>query len=109
MRFLGKVSPERREAALSSVEDEIRGERARALGRIVRGLEEALAALEKAAGAHRRGRPTREELVEEAAERLWYAVVQREAVGLRRHDEFLRDLRVPAEVATRMGPRRRRR
>jgi hypothetical protein len=109
VRLLGKVPLERREAALSSVENEIRGERARALGRTVRRLEEALASLEGAAAAHRRGRPSRDELVEDAAERLWYAVVQREAVGLRRHDEFLRDLRVPAEVATRMGPRRRRR
>ncbi len=106
MRVLGKVPPERRAAALSSVEDEIRGERARALGRTVRLLEEALAALAGAEKAPRRGRPGRALLLEEAAERLWFVVIQREAVGLRRHDEFLRDLRVPPEVVARMGPRR---
>ncbi len=106
MKPLGKVPPERRAAALSSVENEIRGERARALGHTVRRLEEALAALAGSDEAPRRGRPARAQLVEEAAEWLWYAVIQREAVGLRRHDEFLRDLRVPSEIVARMGPRR---
>ncbi|HET8734714.1 MAG TPA: hypothetical protein VFM45_13190 [Anaeromyxobacteraceae bacterium] len=38
----GKVPPGRREAALASVEDEIRGERARYRGRAMRQLEEAI-------------------------------------------------------------------
>jgi hypothetical protein len=103
------VPPGRREAALASVEEELHGERARALGRTVGALEDALAALSGAAGTRSpagRGRGVqREELLLDAAERLWFAVVQREAAGLLRHDEFLRELRVPAEVIRRMGPR----
>jgi Family of unknown function (DUF6665) len=108
MKPFGKVPPGRREAALASVEDEIRGERARALGRTIRALEDALAALSGPVPASRAGRAAREELVLDAAERLWFAVVQREALGLHRHDQLLRELRVPEEVARRMGPRRRR-
>ena len=107
MKVLGKVPPERRQAALESVEDEIRGERARALARTIRSLEQALADLEHPPA--RRHPPTREELLAEAAERLWFAVIQREALGLPRHEEFLRELRVPPEVIGAMGPRRPRR
>lgn len=106
MRPHGKVPPGRREAALASVEDEIRGERARALARAVRQLESALEALGAAGPVPRRGRATRDELLADAAERLWYVVIQREALGLGRHEEFLRDLGVPGEVVARMGPRR---
>ncbi len=105
MRVLGKVPPERRQAALESVQDEIHGERARALSRTIHALEEALSDLERPPS--RRRPPARSELVAEAAERLWFAVIQREALGLAHHDEFLRELRVPGEVVRAMGPRRR--
>lgn len=109
-RPIGSPPPGRREAALASVEEELHGERARALGRSARALEEALAALSGAGGGAPAARVRgairgREELLLDAAERLWFAVIQREAVGLLRHDEFLRELRVPAEVIRRMGPR----
>ncbi len=106
MRIVGRVPFERRQAALRSTEDEIRGERARALGRTVRALEEALARL-----ASPRPPPpghSREDLLAAAGERLWFAVIQREALGLNRHDEFLHDMHVPPEVRRAMGPRRRR-
>ncbi|HET8723941.1 MAG TPA: hypothetical protein VFM53_07005 [Anaeromyxobacteraceae bacterium] len=114
---LGTVPPGRREAALASVEEELHGERARALGQTVRALEDALAALAAADRAPapatgprrpRGGHRVRDDLVAEAAERLWFAVVQREAMGLLRHDGFLQDLGVPTEVQRRIGPRRRR-
>ncbi len=107
MKIVGSVPFERREAALRSTEDEIRGERARALGRTIRALEEALVRL-----ASPRPPPaghSREDLLAAAGERLWFAVIQREALGLNRHEEFLRELHVPPEVRRAMGPRRPRR
>jgi hypothetical protein len=50
----------------------------------------------------------RRELVEDAGERLWYVVIQREAIGLRRHEVLYDVLRIPGDVRGRMGPRRRR-
>lgn len=85
--------------ALGHVEQEIVGERAGALARAVEALEAALAALASGAG--------RAEHLEEARERLWYVVVQREAVGLTRHEVLYEALRVPPEVRLAMGPRRR--
>jgi hypothetical protein len=84
-------------------------ERASALGRLGRALEAALAALarfdaerlEGAPSAERR--PARAALVAEASVALWHFVVQREACGLHNTRHVLRDYRVPAEVAARMG------
>ena len=49
----------------------------------------------------------RNELVEEAAERVYYVVIQREAMKLLCSDEFFEGYEVPAEVRARLGPRRR--
>jgi hypothetical protein len=70
--------------AQRKIEQEIVGERAGALGRAVETLERALA---------------------EARERLWFVVVQREALGLTQHDVLYEVLRVPLEVRRGMGPR----
>lgn len=83
-----------------AIEQEIAGERAGALARAFDALELALQELENAAGA-------REHLLAEACERLWYLVVQREAMGLCRHQVVYEVLRVPPEVRRGMGPRRR--
>jgi hypothetical protein len=89
------------------LEHELAQEKASALGRLGRALEAALAALaefdaEPADGASDR-RTLRASLVAEASLALWYFVVQREACGLRDLRAVLRDYRVPAEVAARMG------
>jgi len=81
------------------IEQELAAERAGALARAFEALERALHDLE-----HGRGR--REHLFEEACERLWYLVVQREAIGLTRHQVLFEVLRVPFEVRLFMGPRR---
>jgi Family of unknown function (DUF6665) len=91
------------------LEHEFAQERASALGRLGRALEAALAALAEfdahqshdASSADRR--PLRAALVAEASVALWHFVVQREACGLRDMRHVLRDYRVPAEVAARMG------
>ena len=49
----------------------------------------------------------RSELLEEAAERVYFLVIQREAMNLLCGEEFFADYEVPDEVRKRMGPRRR--
>jgi hypothetical protein len=83
-------------------------EKASALGRVGRALEQALATL-AAFDAEHPGRETapirqaRARLVAEASLALWHFVVQREACGLRDLRQLLRDYRVPPEGAARMG------
>lgn len=82
------------------IERELAGERAGAMARAVEALEAALDALGREAGA----RALRQHLLEQAAERLWFVVVQREAIGVTRHEVLYDTLRVPAEVRRSMGP-----
>ena len=86
------------------LEEELVGERASALARTFEALERVLAELAGAAGP---GQRLREFLLEEARERLWFLIVQREAIGLTRHEVVYETLRIPVEVRRAMGPRRR--
>jgi hypothetical protein len=84
-------------------------ERAAALGRMGRALEQALAKLrEFDAGNPGLGVPdaqqARRTLVTEAGQALWMFVVQREACGLRNSRTIMRDYNVPDEVQRCMGP-----
>ena len=92
--------------ALRVIDKEIVGERAGALARAVEALERALAELASTAGP--RQHRLREYLLEEAAERLWFVVVQREAIGVMRHEVLYEVLQIPTEVRRAMGPRRQR-
>lgn len=47
----------------------------------------------------------RAELLEEACERVFFVVIQREAMKFSRLDEFFKDYEIPDEVKTRLGPR----
>jgi hypothetical protein len=103
-----------RDQRFAALEYEIRQEQAASLGRCGRQLEaalEALAAAERALAEHGsvQAAEAREERLQEAAERLWYFTVQREALGLNRHDELYECYGVPELVCRRMGPRPRRR
>ena len=99
----------------SPLELELRRERAQALSRAgerleaaLRGLARVEAALQTAPGeATPAARAARDEALAAAGERLWFLVVQREAVGLRDHRVLDDVYRVPAEVHAAMGPRRR--
>ena len=84
---------------VAALELEFAQERASALGRLGRALEQALFALSRVDAA----RADRKRLVEEASLALWHFVVQREACGLRDLSAVLRNYRVPREVAARMG------
>jgi hypothetical protein len=104
-----------KDAALP-VEKELLAEKAAALGRAGESLAAALAALHKAdaalamAGTEELAtlRARRRELRDFAAERLWFVLVQREAVGIFAHEGLLREQRVPPEVRLLAGPRPRR-
>jgi hypothetical protein len=101
--------------AAMPVEKELLAEKAAALGRAGDSLALALVALGKAdaalAGAAAEELPAlrsrRRELRDVAAERLWFVLVQREAVGIFHHEGLLREQRVPPEVRLLAGPRRR--
>jgi hypothetical protein len=93
--------------SLAALEHEIAGEKAASLGRAGEKLEAAITALaafdrEPSTAADR---ATRDALVAIAAERLWYYIVQREALGWHEHGEALAVYRVPGEIQARMGPR----
>jgi hypothetical protein len=96
---------------LESIEKEIAGEKAAALGRSGRKLEAALDKLrrfdEDPASGRRGGGPAaaRAELVEGAGEALWAYIVQREAVGLVDAEYIRKEYSVPADVWTHMSPK----
>ena len=48
----------------------------------------------------------RTQLLEEAAERVYFVVIQREAIKLLGNENFFEDYNVPNEVRLRMGPRK---
>jgi len=103
--------PQRRtkHSPADALADEFGREKASALGRLGRTLETTLTALAQFDASHSReasaaaDRQLRTSLVAEASVALWHFVVQREACGLRDMRYVLRDYRVPAEVAARMG------
>ncbi len=87
---------------------ELAEERASALGRMGRALEQALARLREFDTDHPRAetpvQQARRVLVREAGHALWMFVVQREACGLRNNRMLMRDYNVPGEVQFSMGP-----
>jgi hypothetical protein len=96
---------------LESVEKEIAGEKAAALGRSGRKLRTALDKLrrfDEGASTGSRGREApaaRERLIEVAGEALWSYVVQREAMGLIDADYIRREYAIPPDVWQHMRPR----
>ena len=83
---------------------EMAEERASALARLGRRLEDALTALAAYPPTGDFDRKIRKGLVEQAGYALWLFVVQRESCGLNRIDHVLQVYRVPKEVVARMGP-----
>ena len=95
---------------LESIEKEIAGEKAAALGRSGRKLKAALDKLRRfdedaASGRRVRGPAARAKLVEGAGEALWAYIVQREAVGLIDAEYIKNEYSVPADVWTHMSPK----
>jgi hypothetical protein len=97
---------------MQALERDLQAERASALARINDLAQKALEAWQAleagelpALESAQAERERRLELRDFTAERIWMLLVQRESVGLRDHREVLG--RVPTEIRTRLGPRRR--
>jgi hypothetical protein len=91
----------------AALEAEVMQEKASTLSRAARRLEKALAAL--AAWDARPGQAWEREhegLLAEAAEALWYLIIQRELMGLGGEERVCRDYRVPRAVRARLGVRK---
>lgn len=83
----------------NALEIDILAEKASALGRAGESAERALARLREF-----EGRPeARVALVRAAAGAVYAYFIQRELCGLRRHDEIIREYRIPKEVLARLG------
>lgn len=95
MSDLPYVPPTTREGQLAGVAKELAQERASAMARItarlVASLERLRAEGERAPGAK-----------QEAERHLWYLLVQREALGLRRHDDVYHALQIPKTLVPRL-------
>jgi hypothetical protein len=103
-----------RDPFASPIDYEILEEKAATLARVTARLEAALAALEALDGEIARAEAPsaetlaqRANLLEEAAQWLWYVVIQREAVGVTSHDALFEAYRIPPQVRRLMGPKRR--
>jgi hypothetical protein len=100
-------------SAALPIEHELVAEKAATLGRAGDRLVAALAALARLEteiareGADPVRISRRRDLQADAAERLWFLIVQREAVGLGHHEGIYQLYRVPPEVRAVAGLRRR--
>lgn len=89
-----------------AIEVEIQGEKAQALGRTARVFEQELERLrtfEKRVsalplGERARLEPEHQTLRKRASRRLWFLIVHREAMGLRRHDDLYDAYEIPRSL-----------
>ncbi|PVE20911.1 hypothetical protein DC522_29590 [Microvirga sp. KLBC 81] len=98
-----------RETGWSVLDYEIREQKAQTLGTLSSQVEQALAAL-RAFDADGHGSDEeirRHALLDEAADRVWAFMIQRELCGLRNWDAVVKDYGIPREVLNRVGQVRR--
>ena len=95
----------KRETGWSVLDYEILQQKAQTLGFLGCRVEQALAALRTfdagVYGADREAR--RSALLDEAAERVWAFMIQRELCGLRYWEAVVKDYGIPREVLSRVG------
>jgi hypothetical protein len=98
-----------RETGWSVLDYELREQKAQTLGTLSSQVEQALAALQAFdAGTDRSDWDERRRaLLEEAADRVWAFMIQREVCGFRNWDAFVKDYSIPREVLSRVGQVRR--
>ena len=94
MRNPGKVSD-----SLGLLDHEIMAEKAAALGRAGERVERSLAEL----NAHEGDADERSRLLKAAAEAVYAYFIQRELCGMRRHQDVIREYRIPNAVLVRLG------
>jgi hypothetical protein len=93
------------ETGWSVLDHEIAQQKAQTLGNLGQQVEQALARL-RAFDAETHGtesEPQRSTLLDEAAERVWALMVQRELCGLRHWDAVVKNYGIPREVLNRLG------
>jgi len=95
---LGRMSPE---SGFDLLANEVAAEKASALGRAGRRVEETLARL----AAAQEGVPLRPDLLADAADAVYWYFIQRELCGLRRHADVIREYGIPKAVLARLGAR----
>lgn len=102
-----------RDKSQNPLEEEILAEKAASLFRVTARMEaslEALRSLDRELASTPSPPPAKRQararLLEEAAEWVWYFVVQRETLGLANPDSVFELYEIPHEVRQRMGPRR---
>lgn len=88
-------------AGQNPLDYEILGEKAAALGRAGGRAQSCVARLNRTAPDDAQ----RPRLLREAAEAVYAYFIQRELCGLRRHDDIVREWRIPREVLVRLGAR----
>lgn len=86
---------------LDPLDQEIAGEKAAALGRAGRRVEETLARLISGEG----DAALRPALLRDAADAVHAYFIQRELCGMRRHDAVIREYGIPRAVLARLGAR----
>lgn len=91
-----------KETGLNILEYELMSERADSLGRHGLKVEKAIALLSErlAAGC---GEAEREDLLNDAADKVWAFFIQREMCGLRSQKDAIRRYSIPPEVIARLG------
>lgn len=86
---------------VATLDYELAGEMAVALGEAGRRAEQSLARLSAQEG----GEGRREILLREAADAVYAYFIQRELCGLKRHDDVIGQLSIPRAVLVRLGAR----
>lgn len=99
LRPPSNYSPSRQESAFDLIGHEILAEKAASLGRTGERAAAALANLRR----HGQEPHGRDLLVKDAAAAVHAYFIQREVCGLRRHQDIIRELAIPAEVLVRLG------
>jgi hypothetical protein len=100
LRLPGNTDPTMRGRTGSEVIDhEILAEMASSLGAAGRKVEQVMARLH----AHAGDAESRRDLLREAAAAVYAYFIQRELCGLRRHQDVIREYRIPDEVLARLG------
>ncbi|WP_157017015.1 DUF6665 family protein [Mesorhizobium xinjiangense] len=90
----------KRQEALDALEYDFLAEKAAALGRAGEKMERVLKRLAESDEAAGEGA---ERTLKEAADAVYAYFIQRELCGLRRHDEIIRQYRIPGRVLVRLG------
>jgi hypothetical protein len=96
------TNPSQPETGWSVLEYELAQQKAQTLGNLGAQVERALARL-RAFDAGEHGATDRVSLLDEAADRVWAFMIQRELSGLRHWEAVVKHYSIPREVLNRMG------